>query len=364
MIRLLVMDIDGVLTDGCAMIGQDGVRKSICFKDLDAIALLKKKGIKIGVLTGEKDFFTEYVEKTIRPDFFVDGCKEKKAALEKYAKENEISMSDVCYIGDGKYDIEPICIAGLGVCPNDAVKEVKKISDMVLSRNGGAGCISELYSWMEDQEEKGHYGGRILECLQQHREVNENIIKDMKIKAAIDRAVKRIVYALTKGGQLLLCGNGGSAADAQHLATELVSRFYKEREAINAEALTVNTSTLTAVANDYDYSSVFERQVEAKGKKGDVLIGITTSGSSDNILRAFQRARQKGMETIAFIGDKREAVEGLADIIISVPSSDTPRIQEMHIMIGHIICELVEQALYEQEKVGEHTTCWGSCREG
>lgn len=352
MIRLLTMDIDGVLTDGRASVGQDGIRKSVCFKDLDAISLLKKKGVKIGVLTGEKDFFTKYIKETIEPDFFMDGCKEKEAVLEKIAEENGISMLDVCYIGDGKYDIEPIRIAGLGVCPNDAVAEVKTVSDIVLSRNGGAGCIAELYSRIEEKDVKSRHGNRILECFRQHGEINEIMIKDAEIKAAIDYAVKCIVHALEKGGQLLLCGNGGSAADAQHLATELVSRFYKERGAINAEALTVNTSTLTAVANDYDYSSVFARQVEAKGRKGDVLVGITTSGASANILRAFQTAKRIKMETIAFVGDKREGVEGLADIIISVPSSDTPRIQEMHIMIGHIICELVEQALYEKEKLG------------
>lgn len=350
MIRLLVMDIDGVLTDGCASVGQEGLRKSVCFKDLDAITLLKKKGVKIGVLTGERDFFTEYIRETIKPDFFVDGCKEKKAALETYAGEHNISLSDVCYVGDGKYDIEPIRIAGLGVCPKDAVTEVKTVSDMVLSRNGGAGCIAELYSRMEEQAGTSCHGDRILECFRQHREVNETMIKDAEIRTAIDCAVKCIVHALEKGGQLLLCGNGGSAADAQHLATELVSRFYKERGAINAEALTVNTSTLTAVANDYDYSSVFARQVEAKGKKGDVLIGITTSGASGNVLRAFQTAKRAKMKTIALVGDQRGGVEGLADIIVSVPSSDTPRIQEMHIMIGHIICELVEQALYEREK--------------
>lgn len=350
MIRLLVMDIDGVLTDGCASVGQEGFRKSVCFKDLDAITLLRENGVKIGVLTGEKDFFTEYIRETVEPDFFMDGCKEKKTALEAYAGENNISLSDVCYVGDGKYDIEPIRIAGLGVCPNDAVAEVRMVSDIVLSKSGGTGCIAELYSLMEGQNIRSNYEKRILECFRQHKDLSEAVIKDEEIRAAIDCAVKCIVHALEKGGQLLLCGNGGSAADAQHLATELVSRFYKERGAINAEALTVNTSTLTAVANDYNYSRVFARQVEAKGKRGDVLIGITTSGTSDNILRAFQTAKRTEMETIAFVGDKRGGVEGLADIIISVPSSDTPRIQEMHIMIGHIICELVEQVLYEKEK--------------
>ena len=151
---------------------------------------------------------------------------------------------------------------------------------------------------------------------------------------------------MKNGGQLLLCGNGGSAADAQHLATELVSRFYKERKALNAEALTVNTSALTAIANDYDYSRVFARQIEAKGKKGDVLLGITTSGSSENIIEAFRTAKKQKMTTIAFVGNKSEKIKDVADIIISVPSTDTPRIQEIHIMIGHIVCECVEKLMF------------------
>ena len=167
---------------------------------------------------------------------------------------------------------------------------------------------------------------------------------------ASDFIAEEISSSLQQGGQLLFCGNGGSAADAQHLATELVSRFYCERGALNAEALTVNTSALTAIGNDYSFDRVFARQIEAKGREGDVLIGISTSGESKNIIEAVKYAKSINMKTVVFTGKQNSTLKQLADIAISVPSEDTPRIQEMHILIGHIICEMVEKKIVETKK--------------
>ena len=353
MIKLVVTDIDGVLTDGRAFVGQEGIGKSICFKDLDAVTLLRERGIKFGVLTGERNFFTEYVKERTQPDLFADECKNKKSVLEKYAIDNHILMQEICYVGDGRYDIEAIEAVGLGVCPHDAIEEVKRISHLILACNGGNGCLAELNSWLntckaqnEELSENNLLEKKIMKSFIQHKELINCLIDDEEINSAIVKAIECITSSLKHGGQLLLCGNGGSAADAQHLATELVSRFYKERKALNAEALTVNTSALTAIANDYDYSRVFARQIEAKGKKGDVLLGITTSGSSENIIEAFRTAKKQKMTTIAFVGNKSEKIKDVADIIISVPSTDTPRIQEIHIMIGHIVCECVEKLMF------------------
>ncbi len=152
--------------------------------------------------------------------------------------------------------------------------------------------------------------------------------------------------ALKNKGQLLFCGNGGSAADAQHIAAELSGRFYIDRPPLNAEALHVNTSYLTAVANDYGYDEIFARLVEAKGKEGDVLFGLSTSGNSKNIVKAFVKGKKMGMHTIALTGQKNSKISELADLCIKVPSEDTPRIQECHILIGHIICELIERELF------------------
>ncbi|MGC8555054.1 MAG: D-sedoheptulose-7-phosphate isomerase, partial [Candidatus Acidulodesulfobacterium sp.] len=159
---------------------------------------------------------------------------------------------------------------------------------------------------------------------------------------------KTIISAYDKGGKVFIAGNGGSAADAQHIAAELVSRFYKERKALAAESLTVNTSNLTAIANDYDFSVVFSRQLEANARKDDVFWGISTSGNSKNILTAINTAKNIGMKIIGFTGGNggKMAGRGMCDHLIKIPSNDTPRIQENHILIAHIICELVENSLF------------------
>ena len=168
--------------------------------------------------------------------------------------------------------------------------------------------------------------------------------KDMadSLVATIDEAVQAVIRALDSGGKVLLCGNGGSAADCQHIAAELVGRFRRERRGLPAVALTTDTSVLTSIGNDYGYRTVFERQVEALGSKGDVLIGFSTSAGSENIVSAMNKARHSGLKTIAFIGSTEGPVAQAADIVLRVPSEQTARIQEGHITIGHILCDLVE----------------------
>lgn len=163
---------------------------------------------------------------------------------------------------------------------------------------------------------------------------------------AVEEAAGKMAESIRNEGKILICGNGGSAADAIHFATELVSRFLMERRAINALPLTCNVSALTAIANDYCFEEVFSRQVEAYGKKGDVLVGISTSGRSPNVLKAFQKGRGLGLYNIALVGSHTASCLGLADQIISVPSAITPRIQECHIFIIHLICELTENKLF------------------
>ena len=152
---------------------------------------------------------------------------------------------------------------------------------------------------------------------------------------------------LFKNGQkVLFCGNGGSAADAQHLAAEFSGRFYTDREALPAEALHCNTSYITAVANDYSYDVIYSRMIQGIGKPGDVLIGLSTSGNSKNILEAFKTAKIKNMITIGFTGESGGMMKNISDYLLNVPSNDTPRIQESHIMVGHIICQLVEEKYF------------------
>ena len=167
--------------------------------------------------------------------------------------------------------------------------------------------------------------------------------KTMEQMDVIQLMAERCKEALKSGNKVLFCGNGGSAADAQHLAAELIGRFQKERRSLASVALTTDTSILTAVANDYGYDEVFARQVEGLGRSGDVLIGISTSGNSANVVKAALKARDTGMHTIAFTGEGGGKLKDICDITFAVPSKVTARIQEMHIMVGHIICELVEE---------------------
>lgn len=167
--------------------------------------------------------------------------------------------------------------------------------------------------------------------------------KTMEHMDVIQDIAVRCQFALANGNKILFCGNGGSAADAQHLSAELIGRFQKERRSLAAIALTTDTSILTAVGNDYGYDEIFARQVEGLGRQGDVIIGISTSGNSKNVVKAVEKARDTGMHTIALTGEGGGKLAELCDITLAIPSKVTARIQEMHILVGHIICELLEE---------------------
>ena len=179
--------------------------------------------------------------------------------------------------------------------------------------------------------------------------VKQAILSDTDLRTTINAVADKMVNALRLGGKILWCGNGGSAADAQHLAAELSGRFYYDREPLNSEALHCNISFLTAVANDYGYEKVYARLLEGTAKKGDILVGISTSGNSENIVNAFAVAQKLGIITIAMTGKTGGALSQNADFLINVPSIDTPRIQEAHITIGHAICQMIEATLFPQK---------------
>lgn len=177
-------------------------------------------------------------------------------------------------------------------------------------------------------------------------EVKQAILTDTAFQEQIAKAVEVIVEAFVNGKKVLFCGNGGSAADAQHLAAEFSGRFYIDRKALPSEALHCNTSYMTAVANDYSYDVIYARLLDGIGVEGDVIIGLSTSGNSTNIVKAFEVARNKKIITVAFTGATGGKLKEISDFLFNVPSTDTPRIQESHILIGHIICELVEAKIF------------------
>ena len=188
---------------------------------------------------------------------------------------------------------------------------------------------------------------RIQESIEQSIAVKQQILTDKELMQRVSDAALLIEASLRAGGKIHFCGNGGSAADAQHLAAELSGRFYFDRPPLNAEALHCNTSYLTAVGNDYGYEYIFARLLRGTAKRSDVLVGISTSGNSRNILEAYKVAQQLGVSIISMTGATGGKMKDCGGLLLNVPSTDTPRIQESHIMLGHIICELVETAMFK-----------------
>ncbi len=187
---------------------------------------------------------------------------------------------------------------------------------------------------------------KINKCIQNSVENYTRVLQDDVLQDNIQKIVTTSIAAFKADKKMLLCGNGGSASDAQHIAAELSGRFYTDRPPLYAEALHVNSSYMTAVANDYGYEATYARMIEAAGREGDILIGISTSGNSPNVVKAMQKAKEIGMLTIGFTGKSGGKMKEICDIMICVPSDDTPRIQEAHILIGHIICQLIEEEMF------------------
>ena len=190
---------------------------------------------------------------------------------------------------------------------------------------------------------------RIKESISESISVKQKILANEELLEVITEVSNVCSEAFCNGNKVLFCGNGGSAADAQHLAAEFSGRFYYDRAPLPSEALHVNTSYLTAVANDYSFDEVYARILRGIGKEGDVLISLSTSGNSKNIIKALETAQELGMITVGLTGETGGKMKPLCDFLINVPSSDTPRIQESHIMIGHIICEFVESSLFPKQ---------------
>lgn len=192
------------------------------------------------------------------------------------------------------------------------------------------------------------YSKQITNIIKSNISAHQLLLENKNLISEIEKASLKIIECYNKGGKVLLCGNGGSAADAQHIAAELSGRFYIDRKSLAAEAIHVNTSYITSVANDYSFNEIYSRYISGCGKANDILIAISTSGNSKNIINAINTANQNKMFTIAFTGLTGGKIKDISNLVINAPSIDTPRIQEIHILIGHIICELVEIGLFKK----------------
>ncbi len=198
-------------------------------------------------------------------------------------------------------------------------------------------------------ESAGNFDGSVRKSIEASIAVKELLLKDAGLIATVGKVAQALIDAFESGHKVVLFGNGGSAADAQHIAAEFVGRFAFDRPALPALALSVNTSCVTAIGNDYGFDLVFARQIEALAQRGDMAIGISTSGRSANVVRAMSTAKKLGLHTVGLMGSSRGPLAEAVDYCICAPSTETPRIQECHILIGHIIAELVEQAIFHEQ---------------
>lgn len=357
-ILLLALDVDGVLTDGSVTLTPSGEEsKGIAFRDLDALARARKAGLRIALVTGEEGPLVMAIAAKAGAEFVLPGAKDKVAALEALSANASVPLARICFVGDADRDALAFPMVGISLAPADASRAARRTASRVLSAKGGSGAVEEAVEWLLADSDQGDLRPgfentlrRITEdSLRAHEKL---IIESIPTLAEIASLITR---SLKAGRRILFCGNGGSAADAQHVAAELVGRFALEREPFPALALTTDTSILTAVGNDWDFKDIFARQVRAHARHGDIVVGISTSGKSPNVVRALEVARECGAVTVAFTGRNGGAVAKVADFSFKAPDAATPRVQELHLLAWHGICEIVEAAMVsrsELEKTG------------
>ena len=339
----IMLDIDGVITDGTVTLNRG--EKVISFQDLDAVNLAKREGFQVALVTAEDSRAVDAVSERFGIARVVRNAKDKKAAIVSLVSELGISLDQVCYIGDSDRDAPALSTVGLGLAPANATDAAKSAAHRVLSRSGGRGAIAEAVSLLVQLNTSNADGFEesmrriVKDCMAAHQRL---LADSLPVLAQVAQV---FVKTIRSGRKILLFGNGGSAADAQHVAGELVGRFLRDREPWPVIALTTNTSILTAVSNDWGFSDVFVRQVRALAQPGDVVVGISTSGGSLNVLCGLQAGRERGATTIGFTGASGGDMHAYTDICFCAPHNSPPRIQELHILAWHAICEIVETEL-------------------
>jgi len=364
-ISALVLDIDGVITDGSVSIDvQNRETKRYTYRDVDAVYRAHKENLTLALVTGEDSKIVHVIAERLSVKNVITGAKDKQAALEDLSKRLNVPLNEMCYVGDSDRDAPALAIVGMGFAPADGSELAKQAATAILSHKGGDGAVAEVVGILLDAtseqapeanipaNRKGNYdfGSRLADIVNESISVKQKVAGSLTDQMSV--ASEWIIETFRAKNKLILFGNGGSAADAQHMAGEFVGRFYIEREAWAAVALTTDTSILTALANDYDFDSVFARQVEAIARTGDLVIGLSTSGNSPNVVRGIEAAKSRGVRTIGMTGQGGGRMREVCDLTLAVPSKVTPRIQESHITMIHAICEVVESTLFEEQGQG------------
>jgi D-sedoheptulose 7-phosphate isomerase len=354
-IELLALDIDGVITDGKVSVSAHGEEtKGIAIRDLDALAKARRAGLKLALVTGESGALVSAIAQRLNAELVLSGAKDKVVALRELSAETGVSLSAICFVGDADRDALAFPLVGLALCPADASLAARGKAHRVLEARGGEGAVAEavelVLSTLAEQERIPVHERALKRIVEDSIRAHEKLLAESLTGLA--QIAEVLANALRTGHKVLLCGNGGSAADAQHVAAELVGRFAIEREPWPALALTTDTSILTAVGNDWDFKDVFARQVRAHARAGDIVVGISTSGRSPNVVRALEAAHERGAVGIAFTGRNGGPIAKAAKFSFKAPEAATPRVQELHILAWHGICEIVEAALVSERVPG------------
>ncbi len=341
--KIVVFDIDGVITDGTVIVDETGNQsKRVNMKDIDAIFELHRRGIHIGAVTAEKNNFSEWVRMKFPWNIFFDEASDKGSVLKEIRSRG---YEYIIYIGDGKKDISAFHYADYKVCPDDAINEIRVYADYIMEGKAGSGKLWDIVRLSDSDFESRtkHNNSEWFEHLGEHYRTVCKVIEDKEYEREVNSSAEIITRALLENRRVVILGNGGSAADAQHIAAEFIGRFRKERRALDMEALTVNTSILTAIGNDYSFDDIFSRQIDAILREGDVAIGISTSGTSVNVRKALDKAKEKSAKTILLTGNGVNNTN--YDVTLKVCSGDTARIQEIHILTGHFWADYMEKRI-------------------
>jgi D-sedoheptulose 7-phosphate isomerase len=341
-IKLLALDIDGVLTDGRAWLSASGEEiKPVSFHDLDALTHLMHQGMPVALVTGESGSMTEAIARRFGVPTVITGAKDKLAVLQTLAAGRDLLLADICYVGDSDRDAPALRAVGLGLAPCNATPAARAAAHRVLRRAGGDGALAEAADLLQrlanPPDHETELRRIVTDSLAAHQRLSN---ESLPVLAEIARV---LIDALQTGHKLLFFGSGGSAA-------EFAGCFLKESAPFAAVALTTDTSLLAAGGDDWDFAEIFERQVRALAHPGDVVIGITTSGRSPNVLRGVQAGRTIGAVAVGFTGAGGGPLRDSTDVCFCAPSDATPRVQELHVLAWHAICEIVEHALFEERK--------------
>lgn len=347
-VQVLALDIDGVLTDGTAcQTDNQAEEKRYCFHDLDAVAQARRSGLTVALVTGEDSPAVSGIAERFGVEQVMRGAKDKVSALSKLSETLNIPLDHFCYIGDSDRDAPTLSEVGLGLAPANATPIAKAAAHIVLSRSGGNGAVAEAVSLLSQLSQNGETSPTME--LEMRRIVSDSIAAHQSMLEqslpVLVQVAQTFIRAIRAGRKILFFGNGGSAAEAQHVAGELIGRFAQESSPWPAIALTTDTSVLTAIGNDWEYAEVFARQVRGLARPGDVVVGITTSGRSPNVLRGLEAGKECGATTVGFTGATPGKVLQLSDICFAAPASTTSRIQELSLLAWHSVCELVEKEL-------------------